>query len=110
MRVSSQVQCPSTVNGSTPTLNTRFINRRLLTSESLDPSVPMSVVVYLDCAEVGLVSRPHLLFGGVRSVTTVLKDVEEEQQGPQEIDNEKKRKLDGMESSKSKSDAHNTHG
>ena len=40
------------------------------------------------CGEVGLVSRPHLLFGGVRSVTTVLKKVEEEQQGLKEIEGE----------------------
>ena len=38
--------------------------------------------------EVGLVSGPHLFFGGVRSVTTVLKEVEEEQQGLQEIERE----------------------
>ena len=41
-----------------------------------------------NCGEVGLVSRPHLLFGGVRSVTTVLKVVEEEQEGLQEIERE----------------------
>ena len=40
------------------------------------------------CGEVGLVSRPHLLFGGIRSVTTVLKVVEEEQEGLQEIEGE----------------------
>ena len=43
---------------------------------------------WLVCAKVGLVSRPHLLFGGVRSVTNVLKEVEEEQQGLQEIEGE----------------------
>ena len=40
------------------------------------------------CGEVGLISRLHLLFGGVRSVTTVLKVVEEEQKGLQEIEGE----------------------
>ena len=40
------------------------------------------------CEEVGLVSRPHLLFGGVRSVATVLKVVEEEQEGLHEIEGE----------------------
>ena len=40
------------------------------------------------CGGVGLVSRPHLLFGGIRSVTTVLKVVEEEQEGLQEIGGE----------------------
>ena len=38
--------------------------------------------------EVGLVIRLHLLFGGVRSVTTALKEVEEEKQGLQEIEDE----------------------
>ena len=33
---------------STPTRNTRFHNRRLFTSESSNPSVPMSFAVYLD--------------------------------------------------------------
>ena len=40
------------------------------------------------CGEVGLVSRPHLLFGEVRSVTAALKVVEEVQQGLQEIKGE----------------------
>ena len=36
----------------------------------------------INCEEVGFVRRPpHLLVGGVRSVTTVLKEVEEEHQG-----------------------------
>ena len=38
--------------------------------------------------EVGFVSRVHLLFGGVRSVTTPLKVVEEVQEGLQEIEDE----------------------
>ena len=59
--------------------------------------------------EVGLIGRPHLLVGGVRSVTTALKVVKEVQEGLQEM-NEEKRKLDGMDSSKSKSDAHCMHG
>ena len=40
------------------------------------------------CGVVGLVRRPHLLFGGVRSVTTVLKVVKEEQEGLQQIEDE----------------------
>ena len=67
-------------------------------------------VFIFSCGEVGLVIRLYLLFGEVRSVTTALKVVEEEQEGLQEIkENEKKRMLDGMESSKSKSDAHCMH-
>ena len=40
------------------------------------------------CAEVGLVNGPHLLVGGVRSVTTTLVEVEEEQQGLRETEGE----------------------
>ena len=40
------------------------------------------------CGEVGFVSRVLLLFGGVRSVTTALKVVEEVQEGLQEIERE----------------------
>ena len=47
----------------------------------------------MSCAEVGLVSRPHLPCGGVRSVTTVLKEVEEEQQGLQEIEGEREEEV-----------------
>ena len=68
------------------------------------------VLGLITCGEVGLVIGLHLLFGEVRSVTTALKVVEEVQEGLQLKENEKKRKLDGMESSKSKSDAHCTHG
>ena len=67
-------------------------------------------VVVLDlitCGEVGLVIRLHLLEGEVRTVTTALKVVEEDCRRLKE--NEKK-KLDGMENSKSKSDAHCMHG
>ena len=42
----------------------------------------------LFCGEVGLVTTLHLLFGEVRSVTTVLKVVEEEQEGLQGIERE----------------------
>ena len=42
----------------------------------------------LFCGEVGLVITLHLLFGEVRSVTTVLKVVEEKQEGLQEIEGE----------------------
>ena len=38
------------------------------------------------CEEVGFVIRPHILVGGVHIVTTVLKVVEEEQEGLQEIE------------------------
>ena len=40
------------------------------------------------CEEVGFVSRVHLLLGGVRSVTTALKVVEEVQEEVQEIEDE----------------------
>ena len=40
------------------------------------------------CVEVGFVSRVHLLFGEVRSVTTALKVVEEVQEEMQEIERE----------------------
>ena len=57
--------------------------------EGLDVSLHEVVVLGLiTCGEVGLVSRSRLLFGGVRSVTTVLTVVEEEQQGLQEIEAE----------------------
>ena len=42
------------------------------------------------CGEVGFVSSVHLLFGGVRSVTTALKVVEEVQEGLQEIEDERR--------------------
>ena len=46
--------------------------------EGLDISLLEVVVLGLiTCAEVGLVSGSHLLFGGVRGVTTALKVVEE---------------------------------
>ena len=57
--------------------------------EGLDISLHEVVVLGLiTCVGEGLVSRVHLLFGGVRSATTVLKEVEEEQQGLQEIEDE----------------------
>ena len=57
--------------------------------EGLDISLHEVVVLGLKtCGEVGLVSRSHLLFDGVRSVTTVLKAVEEEQEGLEEIERE----------------------
>ena len=57
--------------------------------QGLDISLREVVVLGLiTCGEVGLISRLHLLFGGVRSVTTVLKVVEEEQKGLQEIEGE----------------------
>ena len=42
----------------------------------------------IPCGEVGLVSRVHLLQGGVRSVSTVLKVVEEMQEEVQEVEDE----------------------
>ena len=59
-------------------------------SEGLDINLHEVVVLGLiTCVEVGFISRLHLMFGGVRSVTTVLKEVEEEQQGLQEIEDER---------------------
>ena len=45
-------------------------------------------MAYMKCGEVRFVSRVHLLFGEVRSVTTTLKVVEEVQEGLQEIERE----------------------
>ena len=57
--------------------------------EGLDISLLEVVVLGLiTCEEAGLVSGSHLLFGGVRSVTTLLKVVEEMQQGVREIERE----------------------
>ena len=57
--------------------------------ERLDTSLHEVVgVLLITCEEVGFVRRPHLLFGGVRSVTTALKIVGEVQQGLQEIEGE----------------------
>ena len=57
--------------------------------EGLDISLHEVVVLGLiTCEEVGFVSRVHLLFGEVRSVTTALKFVEEVQEGLQEIEDE----------------------
>ena len=52
----------------------------------------VSSVVRMICGEAGLVIRLHLLFGGVRSVTTALKVVEEVQQELQEIEGERERR------------------
>ena len=48
----------------------------------------VAVLGLITCGEVGLVSRSHLLFSGVRSVTTPLKVVEEVQEGLQQIEDE----------------------
>ena len=57
--------------------------------EGLNMSLHEVVVPGLiTCGEVGFVSRVHLLLGGVRSVTTALKVVEEVQEGLQEIKRE----------------------
>ena len=72
----------------------RTLARRTVTgsrthTDGLDISLHEVVVLGLiTCEEAGLVSRPHLLFGGIRSVTTVLKEVEEEQKGLREIKGE----------------------
>ena len=60
---------------------------------------------FFSCCETGLISKPHLLFGEVRSVTAALKVVEEVQDCKILKENEKKRKLDGMKNTKSKSGA-----
>ena len=74
----------------------------------LDVGLPPLIIT----AEVGLVNRPHLLFGGVSSVTTYpsWKWKKSIRDCKRLSENDKKRKLDGMESSKSKSDAHYMHG
>ena len=57
--------------------------------EALDTSLHEVVVLGLiTCGEVGFVSRVHLLFGEVRSVTTALKVVEEVREELQEIEDE----------------------
>ena len=49
--------------------------------EGLDTSLLEVVGVGLiTCAEVGFVRRPHLLVGGVHSVTTILVEVEGQQE------------------------------
>ena len=63
--------------------------------------------VNTECEEVGFVCSVHLLSREVRSVTTTLKVVEEVQEDCKRLEiNEEKRKLDGMESSKLKRNAH----
>ena len=58
--------------------------------KGLDISLHDVIVLGLiTCVEVGLVMRLHLFFGGVRSVTTALKVVEEVQEGLQEIEDER---------------------
>ena len=57
--------------------------------KGLDMSLHEVVVLGLiTCVEVGFVSRVHLLFGEVRSVTTTLKVVEEVREEVQEIERE----------------------
>ena len=55
---------------------------------TISPNSIGCVLADVECVEVGLVRRDDLLFGGVCSVTTVLKEVEELQQGLQEIEGE----------------------
>ena len=52
---STSKYCPI---GSTPTLNTRFNNRRLFTSDSSNPRVPMSFAVYLDLRRLSMSLSP----------------------------------------------------
>ena len=57
--------------------------------EGLDVSLREEVVLGLIThVEVGFVRRPHLLVGGVHSVTTALKVVEEVQEEVQEVKDE----------------------
>ena len=44
--------------------------------------------LYITCEEVGVVKRVHTLLGGVRSVATALKVVEEVQEEVQEVKDE----------------------
>ena len=64
----------------------------------------------ITCEGVGFVSRVHLFFGEVRSVTTSRLWKKYRRKCRRLKENEKKRKLDGMESSKSKRNAHCMHG
>ena len=48
----------------------------------------VTVFGLITCGKVGVVSTPHLLFGGIRSVTTALKVVEEVQEEVQEVEDE----------------------
>ena len=64
----------------------------------------------ITCWEVGFVRRPHLLVGGVRSVTTNLVEVEGQQE-LQEIEDEQGEEEVGWNGElKSKSDARFIHG
>ena len=55
----------------------------------LDISLLEVVVIGLiTCGEVGVVNRVHTLFGGVHRLATALKEVEEVQEGMQEIKDE----------------------
>ena len=80
--------------------------------EGLDTSLHEVVVLgLLTCVGVGFVRRPHLLVGGVHSVTTNPRGSRVGSRSFGRLkENKEKRKLDGMESSKSKSDAHFMHG
>ena len=70
-----------------PLLGELWAGQRLC--EGLDISLHEVVGLGLvTCEEVGLIIRLDLLSGGVRSVTTVLKVVEEVQQEVQEIEDE----------------------
>ena len=78
---SPRARCHRNPHPEEPLLRELWLGQGLC--EGLDISLHEVVVL-----EVGLVSRPHLLFSGVRSVTTVLKVLEEEQEGLQEIEDE----------------------
>ena len=74
----------------------------------LDVSLHEVVVLGLiTCEEVGFVSRVHLLSSEIRSVTATLRAGKKCRRLKM---NEEKRKLDGMESSKSKRNAHFMYG
>ena len=69
------------------------------------------IVGLMTCGEVGLVMRLHLLFGEVRMLLLPSRLWKKCSMDCRRLkENEKKRKLDGMESSKSKSNAHCMHG
>ena len=59
VRVSSRVSMSKyCAVSSVPNLNTRFKNKRLFTSESSNPSVPMSIAVYLDLKSLSMCLSP----------------------------------------------------
>ena len=69
------------------------------------------VLGLITCGEVGLISRHHFLFGGVRSLLLPSRKWKKSSKDCRRLkENEKKRKLDGKESKSRRSDAHYMHG